>query len=251
MKPNVDFPKKARNSFIYFQLGLIATMVVVLFVLEFDFKTTKQKIVVDTPDEFEINEPSLYSIISEVKTVVPVKTSNHVPISVFNDVIKPVDVEVPKEIEVAPLATPDKVAFLDEQSQAIPSDNGASSVTKPAEITAFTVESLPMFPACRGISRAEQKACFDEQLAKFVSRYLVYPEEDLENGKQGVAQVEFIIDENGVVSNVVALNNKRATLEMQKAAERAIKRLPKLIPARHGDKAVRIKYTIPVCFRLN
>ena len=38
MKANVDFPKRAKNSFIYFQVGLIATMLVVLFILEFNFK---------------------------------------------------------------------------------------------------------------------------------------------------------------------------------------------------------------------
>ena len=38
MKANVDFPKRVKNSFIYFQVGLIATMLVVLFILEFNFK---------------------------------------------------------------------------------------------------------------------------------------------------------------------------------------------------------------------
>ena len=75
-------------------------------------------------------------------------------------------------------------------------------------------------------------------------------EDDLEEGKQGVAQVEFIIDENGAITNVVALNNKRATSDMQKAAEKAVKRIPKLIPAKQGDKPVRIKYSIPVVFKI-
>lgn len=65
-----------------------------------------------------------------------------------------------------------------------------------------------------------------------------------------MAQVEFIIDENGTITNVVALNNKRATSEMQKAAEKAVKRIPKLIPAKQGDKSVRIKYSIPVVFKI-
>ena len=34
MKPNVDFPKRAKNSFIYFQVGLITTMLIVLFILK-------------------------------------------------------------------------------------------------------------------------------------------------------------------------------------------------------------------------
>lgn len=43
MKTNVDFPKRAKNSFIYFQVGLIATMLVVLFILEFSFENKNYK----------------------------------------------------------------------------------------------------------------------------------------------------------------------------------------------------------------
>ena len=129
-----------------------------------------------------------------------------------------------------------------------PGDTGKGTNPEPPSI--FTVEQLPMFQACKGLSRAEQKACFDEQLAKAIVKHLVYPEDDLEEGKQGVAQVEFIIDENGAITNVVALNNKRATSDMQKAAEKAVKRIPKLIPAKQGDKPVRIKYSIPVVFKI-
>jgi len=43
MKANVDFPKRSKNSFIYFQVGLIATMLVVLFILEFNFEDKKYK----------------------------------------------------------------------------------------------------------------------------------------------------------------------------------------------------------------
>ena len=249
MKPNVDFPKKAKNSFIYFQLGLIATMVVVLFVLEFDFKTSKSKIVSNSAEVFEINEPTNYVIISEAKSTVPMKTISSV--SVFKNVFKSVTVEVPKEIEAVAEVRKETSDGPNYMTMEMPSSESNANELVIGKPTMFTVESLPMFPACKGLSRAEQKACFDEQLAKFIMKHLVYPENDLENGKQGVAQVEFFIDENGAITNVMALNNKRATLEMQKAAEKAIKKLPKLIPAKHGDKSVKIKYTIPVGFKIN
>lgn len=249
MKPNVDFPKKAKNSFIYFQLGLIATMVVVLFVLEFDFKTSKSKIVSNSAEVFEINEPTNYVIISEAKSTVPMKTISSV--SVFKNVFKSVTVEVPKEIEAVAEVRKETSDGPNYMTMEMPSSESNANELVIGKPMMFTVESLPMFPACKGLSRAEQKACFDEQLAKFIMKHLVYPENDLENGKQGVAQVEFFIDENGAITNVMALNNKRATLEMQKAAEKAIKKLPKLIPAKHGDKSVKIKYTIPVGFKIN
>ena len=55
MKPNVKMIDKSKNSFIYFQLGLIATMVAVLFVLEFNFETKVPKVTafnkIEMPDE--------------------------------------------------------------------------------------------------------------------------------------------------------------------------------------------------------
>jgi TonB family protein len=108
-----------------------------------------------------------------------------------------------------------------------------------------------MFDACKGVRREEQKECFDNELQKFINKNISYPSNDIENRKEGTALIEFIIDENGYVTNVKALDNKRATVDMQKAAEKAIRKMPKIIPARQGKENVKIKYQIPVLFRLN
>ena len=79
----------------------------------------------------------------------------------------------------------------------------------------------------------------------------MYPERDYDNGKQGTALIEFVIDENGNITNVKPLENNRATEDMKKAAEKAVKKLPQLIPAKQGDRNVRIKYAIPITFKLN
>ena len=252
MKANVDFPKRVKNSFIYFQVGLIATMLVVLFILEFNFKDTSKSIGYVPPIEISSEPTFVY---------------NPAPVTKPQSATKPVVVKVPKVAHVfkatkdepkkdedkAPLATQDNPADNQPKTDATPidnpKDNGNGGVKEVPNV--FSVEQLPMFEACKGVSRSEQKACFDEQLAKAVVKHLAYPESDLEEGKQGIAQVEFVIDENGAITNVKALDNKRATIEMQKAAEKAVKRIPKLIPAKQGDKAVKIKYSIPVVFRLN
>ena len=76
------------------------------------------------------------------------------------------------------------------------------------------------------------------------------PEKAFKENIQGRVNIFFVIDEKGTITNVKALDNKRATIAMQKAAEKAVKRIPKLIPATHGEKPVRIKYSIPVGFRM-
>jgi protein TonB len=107
-----------------------------------------------------------------------------------------------------------------------------------------------MFPACKGLPRDEQMKCFEEQMAKAVAKNAVYPDKDLEKGKQGVALISFIIDENGKIIDVKAIDNKRATPEMQKAAEKAVQKVSKLTPAKQGGNPVRIKYSIPVSFKI-
>ena len=251
MKANVDFPKRTKNSFIYFQVGLIATMLVVLFILEFNFENKKYKVKYIPTDEIPQEVAFVY---------------NPTPVTKPQTIIKPLVVKVPKVAHTFKVTKEEpkkedsntKIASQDNpsdnqnntNSNQIDNPGDAGKVTNPEPPSIFTVEQLPMFPACRGLSREEQKACFDEQLAKVIVKHLVYPEDDLEEGKQGVAQVEFIIDENGAITNVVALNNKRASSDMQKAAEKAVKRVPKLIPAKQGDKPVRIKYSIPVVFKI-
>ena len=251
MKANVDFPKRTKNSFIYFQVGLIAPMLVVLFILEFNFENKKYKVKYIPTDEIPQEVAFVY---------------NPAPVTKPQTIIKPLVVKVPKVAHTFKVTKEEpkkedsntKIASQDNlsdnqnntNSNQIDNPGDAGKVTNPEPPSIFTVEQLPMFPACKGLSREEQKACFDEQLAKVIVKHLVYPEDDLEEGKQGVAQVEFIIDENGAITNVVALNNKIASSDMQKAAEKAVKRVPKLIPAKQGDKPVRIKYSIPVVFKI-
>lgn len=248
MKPNVDFPKKAKNSFIFFQIGLIATMLVVLFVLEFNFELKSKKAVVpETITTIDISVPTNFKIIPKMNPIAENKpnaqpkftnqfkeTTKEVP----KDKVKPVD-NTPKDLDTN---TP-KESVNENPIKEVPS-------TKPETPTVLNVEELPMFPACRGLSRNEQLKCFEEQMSKAVAKNAEYPEIDRENGKQGRALISFIIDENGKIIDVKALDNKNATPEMKIAAEKAVRKVSKLTPAKQGGKPVRIKYVIPVSFRL-
>lgn len=251
MKANVDFPKRVKNSFIYFQVGLIATMLVVLFILEFNFKDVSKSIGYVPTIEISSEPTFVYNPAPATKQVETTK-SVVVKVPKVAHVFKPTKDEPKKTEDKAPIATQDNPADnpkTDTTPVDNPKDNGNGGGITEAP-TVFSVEQLPMFEACKGLSRAEQKDCFDEQMAKAIAKYLVYPESDLENSRQGVALVEFVIDEKGNITDVKAIDNKRATVTMQIAAEKAVKRIPKLSPAMHGDKPVKIKYSIPVGFRM-
>ena len=248
MKPNVDFPKKAKNSFIFFQIGLIATMLVVLFVLEFNFELKSKKAVVpETITTIDISVPTNFKIIPKMNPIAENKPNAQPK---FTNQFKETTKEVPKD-KVKPVDNTPKDVDTNAPKESV-NENPIKEVpsTKPETPTVLNVEELPMFPACRGLSRNEQLKCFEEQMSKAVAKNAEYPEIDRENGKQGRALISFIIDENGKIIDVKALDNKTATPEMKLAAEKAVRKVSKLTPAKQGGKPVRIKYVIPVSFRL-
>ncbi|RBA27744.1 energy transducer TonB [Flavobacterium tibetense] len=251
MRTNENFQRKTKNSVIYFQVGLIAVLVLVLSFLEFKFLSFSKDTVFKAEPTWTEEAAFVYN--PEVIKSNPIETK----------AIKPV-VKLPKEFVDVDIKKDDEVIKKEDLASENPSDtksdvevktdvtnnnnNTTSTVDKP---TIFSVEQLPMFKACKGLKRSEQKACFDEQLAKAISKNLVYPNKDLENKRQGTAVVEFVIDEKGNITNVKALDNNRATPAMQVAAEKAVSKLPKLEPAKQGDVAVKIKYVIPISFKVN
>lgn len=255
MRKDVNLKSRTKNSFIYFQLGLIGTMLAVLFVLEFRFKDSVDTIIVDKWDDDSIETPfnATYTIIehkmAESKPVKAIKPIVKIPLDVTKLDVKKNEEEVDKtDLNSQDNANSNQPV---ETKNVVVENYGNSNTTgtKP-EITFVNVEQLPMFPECKGLSRSAQKECFDEQLMKAVLRNLKYPEEDYEKGNQGRALIEFVIDEKGNITNVKAIDNNRATNSMQLAAEKAVKKLPKLIPAKMGDENVRIKYSIPISFRI-
>jgi periplasmic protein TonB len=251
MRTNENFQRKTKNSVIYFQVGLIAVLVLVLSFLEFKFLSFSKDTVFKAEPTWTEEAAFVYN--PEIIKSNPIETK----------VVKPV-VKLPKEFVDFKIEDNDEVIKKEDLTSENPSDvksdvetktdvsnnsnNTTATVDKP---TIFSVEQLPMFKACKGLKRSEQKACFDEQLAKAISKNLVYPNIDLENKRQGTAVVEFVIDEKGNITNVKALDNNRATPAMQVAAEKAVSKLPKLEPAKQGDVAVKIKYVIPISFKVN
>lgn len=76
---------------------------------------------------------------------------------------------------------------------------------------------------------------------------LSYPEEAIEKGIQGKVQVQFIVDENGDVSNIVAISGPE---ELHEEAIRVIKESGKWQPAIQASKNVKSYKIQPIIFRL-
>lgn len=84
---------------------------------------------------------------------------------------------------------------------------------------------------------------------KWVYDNIVYPELAIENGIQGRVTVQFTIDKDGSVKDVHVLRGADSTLD--KEAVRVISKSPKWSPGKQRGKAVKVKYTFPIIFKLN
>jgi periplasmic protein TonB len=98
------------------------------------------------------------------------------------------------------------------------------------------VETMPAFPGG------------DQALFKFLSDNIRYPVIAQENGIQGRVICQFVVNRDGSIVDVEVVRSVDASLDRE--AIRVIKTMPKWTPGKQRGKAVRVKYTLPVNFRL-
>ena len=111
-------------------------------------------------------------------------------------------------------------------------------VEEEEEETIFmVVESMPEFPG-------GQQALF-----KVLAENVKYPVIAQENGIQGRVICQFVVNKDGSIVDVVAVRSSGEP-SLDKEAIRVIQSMPKWKPGKQRGKPVRVKYTVPVNFRL-
>ena len=98
------------------------------------------------------------------------------------------------------------------------------------------VEQMPSFPG------GQQK------LMEYLSENTRYPEGLGESCIQGRVILTFVVERDGSISDVKVVRSLDPLLD--KEAVRVVSSMPKWIPGKQNGVAVRVKYTIPVTFRL-
>lgn len=99
------------------------------------------------------------------------------------------------------------------------------------------VEQMPSFPG--GISG----------LRTYLNQNIRYPAEAQENCVQGRVVVSFVVGKDGHISDVTVLRSVDPSLD--KEAIRVIRNMPRWSPGKQGGEPVRVRYNVPVSFRLN
>ena len=105
------------------------------------------------------------------------------------------------------------------------------------EVIFMVVETMPEFPG-------GQQALF-----KYLGENVKYPVVAQENGIQGRVICQFVVNKDGSIVDVVVVRSSGEP-SLDKEALRVINSMPKWKPGKQRGKPVRVKYTVPVNFRL-
>ena len=98
------------------------------------------------------------------------------------------------------------------------------------------VEEMPSFPGGQGA------------LMSYLASNIKYPVVAQENGVQGRVIVSFVVERDGSISDVRVARSVHPSLDRE--AQRVVKSMPRWKPGKQNGSAVRVKYTVPVVFRL-
>ena len=110
-------------------------------------------------------------------------------------------------------------------------------VTEPDENSIFqVVETQPEFPG--GMA----------ELMKYLQKNLSYPKVCKEQGLQGRVIVQFVVNTDSTISDVNVIKPVNPYLDQE--AVRVVKAMPKWNPGKQRGEPVRVRFTLPVTFRL-
>lgn len=98
------------------------------------------------------------------------------------------------------------------------------------------VEQMPSFPGGMAALRA------------YLQKSIKYPPVAEENGIQGRVVCTFVVERDGSVTDVRVAKSVDPSLD--KEAVRVVSAMPRWIPGKQNGQSVRVKYTLPVTFRL-
>ena len=172
----------------------------------------------------------------------------------------------PVEEEMVPVATDQpeegpktiRLAAVSNILQVIENDSQMQTDINPADLDVFDI--VEVIPQVKD-ERIEDETIFlrAETMPSFlggdlnafrvwVLQNVKFPQLALENGVKGRVVLSFVIDKDGRLTNIEVLQSPDRTLTEE--AVRVLNKSPKWSPGKQRDQVVRVKYTLPVDFRM-
>lgn len=132
---------------------------------------------------------------------------------------------------------------------------GQEMETVAGDSTIFTVaEEMPRFPVCEKLDTTLEviKKCAQEQLLSFIYQNVNYPFEARQNGNEGTVVISFVIEKDGSITNQEIMKDIGGGCGAE--ALRVVNLMPeadlKWVPGKNKGEPVRVKFVLPVRFRL-
>ena len=200
-----------------------------------------------TTREYKETEPVIYAAsVPYEEEIIPITQP------IFQTAAPPPPVEVPQVAEIIDIVENDEeieeeeIQSTEDTQEAIIGPTGpvVSGPVGPVmaaeegdEGEVFqVVEQMPEFPG--GM----------DKLMEYLSKNITYPSIAQENNIQGRVIVEFVVNKDGSIVEPKVMRSVDTSLDNE--AMRVIKSMPKWNPGKQRGKAVRVRYTVPVLFRL-
>ena len=212
------------KKIIYVLMGLIFVLSLVYVALEWTEREVTKYEVTDTEFLFE-EEVEIQQTSQETPPPPPPPAVQEVEVlNVVEDNVETESIEIntedDKEAEVV-IAAPVEAPEEEEEE----------------EVVFVVVESMPEFPG-------GQQALF-----KYLAENVKYPVIAQENGIQGRVICQFVVNKDGKIVDVEVVRSG-GDPSLDKEAVRVIKSMPNWKAGKQRGKAVRVKYTLPVNFKL-
>ena len=99
-----------------------------------------------------------------------------------------------------------------------------------------TVEQMPEYPG--GM----------QAMIEFLQTNMKYPEDAAKQKVEGRVMVQFVVETDGSVSDVHVAKQVFPSLDAE--AIRVVQAMPKWTPGKEKGKEVRVKYNLPIVFRM-
>ncbi|MBI9068835.1 MAG: energy transducer TonB [Salinivirgaceae bacterium] len=210
------------KSGLFFQVGIITALGIVFAAFQWSVEEKMNLPVLTSNLNATIEE--VFAPITRPEVEEQKKKEAHV-VEVITIVDDDIEIEVELEIEATDRDIP--VTFI------------ANRVEEIEE------EVIPFY-------KVEQKPEFiggESALIRFLAKETNYPQIAIDNGSQGRVHVSFVIDEQGKVTEVALLRGVDPLLD--KEALRVVKSMPNWKPGKQRNKAIKVRYQVPINFRLN
>lgn len=246
-----DISRLSKNRSIHLNIGFVTALTVTIFAFNWtSYATPEKPTLVIVEDDMEI--PVIRTATLKPKAIPPppvLKVTNEVIIDEPEFITEPLPTVVEPTIEpvepVVDLPVPTIEPVKNKPIAVAPVEKEPES-----ELPFLVVEEMPRFPGCEevGQTKEQKEKCAINRLLNFLGNNIKYPQMAKEAGIEGTVVLSFIVGKKGEIEDVKVLKSLGGGCSAESV--RVAKKMPNWTPGKQRGKPVKVKYHLPVKFRL-